>query len=166
MDYSSVSEFKEFNAFATFIHKAGAKRKKSPLIAELLEDTIEVNVQVFLDHCQHVAASLSGDKPIEIALNHARDIGILVDERLPKKVAATYKGFVMEVAVVCRPCPQREPTAVCQFDQQGRGLSYSPVRAGDPCLSSIRLLHKTVWAIRPPHVYPYYQNWCRAYLRQ
>jgi hypothetical protein len=100
VDYSSVSEFKEFNAFATFIHKAGAKRKKSPLIAELLEDTVEVNVQVFLDHCQHVAASLSGDKPVEVALNHARDIGILVDERLPKKVAATYKGFVMEVAVV------------------------------------------------------------------
>lgn len=100
VDYSSVSEFKEFNAFATFIHKAGAKRKKSPLIAELLEDTVEVNVGVFLDHCQHVAASLSGEKPIDTALNHARDIGILVDERLPKKVASTYKGFVMEVALV------------------------------------------------------------------
>lgn len=100
VDYSSVSEFKEFNAFATFIHKAGARRKKSPLIAELLEDTIEVNVGVFLDHCQHVAASMSGDKPVEAALNHARDIGILVDERLPKKMAATYKGFVMEVAVI------------------------------------------------------------------
>lgn len=100
VDYSSVSEFKEFNAFASFIHKAGAKRKKSPLIAELLEDTIDVNVEVFLDHCQHVAASLSGEKPVEVALNHARDIGILVDERLPKKMASTYKGFVMEVALV------------------------------------------------------------------
>lgn len=100
VDYSSLSEFKEFNAFATFIHKAGAKRKKSPLIAELLKDTIDVNVETFVDHCNHVAASLSGDKPIEAALNHARDIGILIDERLPKNVAGTYKGFIMEVAVV------------------------------------------------------------------
>lgn len=100
VDYSSVSEFKEFNAFATFIYKAGAKRKKSPLIAELLKDTFEVNVEVFLDHCQHVAASMSGEKPVESALNHARDIGVLLDERLPKKMAATYKGFVMEVAIV------------------------------------------------------------------
>lgn len=100
VDYSSSSEFKEFNAFATFIHKAGAKRKKSPLIAKLLEDTIDVNVEVFVDHCNHVAASLSGDKPIEMALNHARDIGILIDERLPKNTAGTYKGFIMEIAVV------------------------------------------------------------------
>lgn len=100
VDYSSVSESKEFNAFASFIQKAGARRKKSPLISALLEDTSEINMSVFQDHCHHVAASLSGEKPIEAALERAKAIGLMVDERLPRKVAGTYKGFVMDVAVV------------------------------------------------------------------
>lgn len=85
VDYSSLSESKEFNAFAVFIYQAGAKRKKSPLIAELLEDTSEVNIDVFQNHCHHVAASLSGDKPIDAALDRAKAIGKMLDERLPKK---------------------------------------------------------------------------------
>lgn len=100
VDYSSLSETKEFNAFAMFIQKAGARRKRSPLIAELLEDTSEINMNVFQDHCHHVAASLSGEKPVEAALDRAKAIGIMVDQRLPRKVAETYKNFVMEVAVV------------------------------------------------------------------
>lgn len=100
VDYSSLSESKEFNAFAKFIKQAGARRKRSPLILALLEDTSDVNIDVFQDHCHHVAASLSGDKPVEKALERAKSIGLMMDERLPKKVAGTYKGFVMEVAVV------------------------------------------------------------------
>jgi hypothetical protein len=99
VDYSSLSEEREFRAFADFIRSAGNRRKKSPLIAELLADTDIAERDMFMRQCQFVSAAMSGDNPVEAALREARDIGKLVDERLPKKAAKTYKSFIIDVAL-------------------------------------------------------------------
>ena len=99
VDYSSLSEEREFRAFADFIRSAGNRRKKLPLIAELLVDTDITERDQFMQQCQFVSAAMNGDNPVETALREAKDIGKLIDARLPKKVAKVYKSFIVDVAV-------------------------------------------------------------------
>ncbi len=100
VDYSRLSEGKEFAAFADFIRQAGGRQRRSPLIAAIPEDTADAEIERFRDLCDKVAHALSADKPMEKAIARVKDAGRLVDERLPPKQAASYKSFVMEVASV------------------------------------------------------------------
>lgn len=99
VDYSSISEEREYRAFSTFIQRAGGKRKRALIISDILDDTDFGQRETFLDLCLSVTGALSGDNPVEKAITDAKKIGKLVDTKLSKKAAKSYKGFVLDVAL-------------------------------------------------------------------
>ena len=99
VDYSSISEEREYRAFSAFIQRAGEKRKRAGIVADILNDTDFGEREVFLELCLSVTGALSGDNPIEKAINDAKTTGKLVDTKLSKKAAKSYKEFVLDVAL-------------------------------------------------------------------
>lgn len=99
VDYSTVSEGKEYQAFAGFIRKAGAKRRKSVFITRILDESVEADQDTFFQHCTAVSTAMSGDKPVERALAQVNGVARMLDTRLDKKAARSYKEFVMDVAL-------------------------------------------------------------------
>lgn len=99
VDYSSVSEEREFRAFAAFIREAGAKRKQTQTVVDLLADTDLENREAFLAICQSVNGALSGENPVERTFDAAKKLGKIVDARLPKKDARIFKTFIVDVAL-------------------------------------------------------------------
>ena len=99
VDYSTLSEGREYDAFTDFIRKSDSKRRKSLFIAEILDEDVEYDRETFLAQCTSVATAQSGEKPIENALQQARNVAQLVDERLEKRDAKSYKEFVLDVAL-------------------------------------------------------------------
>lgn len=99
VDYSTISETKEFDAFAAFLEKAGAKRRKSPFVAEILDDVTLVDHDTFQKRCTAVSTAMGGDKPVETALKQLKDMGLKLDNRLDKKDARAYKDFIVDVAL-------------------------------------------------------------------
>ena|GEM_PF-1799287 len=99
VDYSTLSEGKEYEAFAGFIRTAGAKRRKSEFIAEILDAPVEADKESFLEYCTSIATAMSGDKPVERALLQAKELARMVDTKLDKRAAKAYKEFILDVAL-------------------------------------------------------------------
>lgn len=100
VDYSSLSENKEFEAFANFIQNVASKHNETSLIATVLGDVQNVDSATFQAECTSVASALSGEKPVEQALKRIKHAGELLDERLDKRNAKAFKNFIVDVAVV------------------------------------------------------------------
>ena len=99
VDYSTMSEQREYKAFATFLSKAGEKRRKSEFVAAVLDDVVEADQETFLQHCTAVASAMSGDKPVETALRQVKAAALMLDQRLDKRDAKAYKDFIVDVAL-------------------------------------------------------------------
>ncbi len=99
VDYSALSEGKEYKAFATYLAKAAAKRHRSEFLADVLAELRDIDLPAFQDHCLAVTGALSGDKPVDRTLARAKQTAAIVDAKLPKKTAKSYKNFLMDVAV-------------------------------------------------------------------
>lgn len=99
VDYSTVSEGKEYEAFAAFIRKAGEKRRQSAFVAAVLDQSVESDKQTFQELCTSVTTAMSGEKPVETALLWIRKMGKLADERLDRREARSYKEFALDVAL-------------------------------------------------------------------
>lgn len=99
IDYSMVSEDREYRAFAAFIKEAAGKRKQAAVVVELLADTDYDDRETFLSLCQSVTGALSGDNPVERTFAAAKAAGKTVDKSLSKKDAKAYKTFILDVAL-------------------------------------------------------------------
>lgn len=99
VDYSTVSEEREFRAFSAFIRETVDKRKLPPVVSDLLADTDMEDRESFLSLCHFVSGALSGESPVERTFEAAKAAGKVVDARLPKKDAKAYKTFVLDVAL-------------------------------------------------------------------
>jgi predicted CopG family antitoxin len=99
VDYSTMSESKEYEAFADFIRKSSEKRRQSDFVAMILDETVAADLQTFQSLCTSVATAMSGEKPVDRALAEAGDIARMLDQRLDKKAARAYKEFVLDVAL-------------------------------------------------------------------
>ncbi|MCK5778672.1 MAG: hypothetical protein KAH11_07760 [Rhodospirillales bacterium] len=99
VDYSTISEGREYKAFTEFLKKAGAKRRKSPFVAAILDEVVEADHDTFQKHCTTVSSAMSGEKPVENALKQVKEAGLLIDARLGKKDARPYKEFILDVAL-------------------------------------------------------------------
>jgi hypothetical protein len=99
VDYSTLSENKEFEAFADFLRKAGSKRNTSPFVSAIIEATTSSDLKVFQDHCTAVATAMSGEKPVERALLQAKSVARLIDAKCDKRTAKSYKAFILGVAL-------------------------------------------------------------------
>ena len=99
VDYSTLSENKEFEAFADFLRKAGSKRGASPFVTAIIDATTSSDLKVFQDHCTAVATAMSGEKPVERALLRAKSVGRLIDTKCDKRAAKSYKAFILGVAI-------------------------------------------------------------------
>lgn len=99
VDYSSLSEAKEFAAFTDFIRKTGVRRRRTEIIGDFLDDMADTDLNLFQQHCHAVASAMSGDKPVDRFLVRAKTTARLVDARMPKAAAKAYKNFVLDVAM-------------------------------------------------------------------
>ncbi len=99
VDYSTISEGREYKAFAAFLEKAGSKRRKSAFVAKILDDVIDADHDTFQKHCTAVSSAMSGEKPVETALVQVKEVGLLLDKRLGRKDARPYKEFILDVAI-------------------------------------------------------------------
>lgn len=99
VDYSSLSESKEFAAFKDFIRKAGGRRRRSQIIGDFLDDMANTDLNLFQQHCHAMTAVMSDDKPVERFLVRAKTTARLVDARMPKASSKAYKNFVLDVAM-------------------------------------------------------------------
>lgn len=100
VDYSSTSEDKEFFAFAAFIQKAAAKHTETSFVTAVLGNIEFVDIEAFQQQCTLVASAMSGEKPVESALNRIKSAGDLLDAHLDKKTAKSFKNFIVDVAIV------------------------------------------------------------------
>lgn len=98
VDYSSISEEREYRAYADFIHKTSLKRNRSDIIDALLKEMDVDDKDTFHALCHSVTGALSGDNPIDRAIANVKGIAKTVDARLPKDEAKSYKMFVLDIA--------------------------------------------------------------------
>lgn len=59
-----------------------------------------VDIEAFQQKCTLVASALSGEQPVENALKRIKTAGNLLNARLDKKTAKSFKNFLVDVAVV------------------------------------------------------------------
>lgn len=98
VDFSQLSERREYEAFRAHLKRLAAKRTRSRLVADAVADAVD-DLDEFERVCRSVAAPEAGGNPAEERLKAVQRTLLMVESRVTAREARVFKSFVYDVGV-------------------------------------------------------------------